>query len=66
MNNGRDNMEQREFLERKDERIGRRPERGSAWMSTLGIVGGVALAGLAALVIVALPDIRRYIKISTM
>lgn len=59
-------MERREFLERKDERIKRRPERGYAWVSTLGIVSGVALAGLAALVIVALPDIRRYIKISTM
>ena len=32
----------------------------------LSIVGGVALIIVAATVIVSLPDIKRYIKISTM
>ncbi len=35
---------------------------GTAWK----IVGGAALALAAAAVIVSLPDIKRYIKISTM
>ncbi|MDT5156153.1 MAG: hypothetical protein QOC99_538 [Acidobacteriota bacterium] len=30
------------------------------------IVGGAALVAMAAVVIVSLPDIKRYIKISTM
>lgn len=30
------------------------------------IVGGVALAAVAALVIVSIPDIKRYIRISRM
>ncbi len=29
-------------------------------------IGGIALLGVAALVIVSLPDIKRYVKISTM
>lgn len=33
---------------------------------TLKIIGGAALAALVAGVIVALPDLKRYIKISTM
>jgi len=44
----------------------KRGEWKSPGLNTLSIVGGIALIGLAALVIVALPDIRRYIKISTM
>jgi hypothetical protein len=35
---------------------------GTAWK----IVGGAALALVAAAVIVSLPDIKRYIRISTM
>ncbi len=35
---------------------------GTAWK----IVGGTALALVAAAVIMSLPDIKRYIKISTM
>jgi hypothetical protein len=38
------------------------PEKISVWH----IVGGAALVGLAALVIVNIPDIKRYIRISTM
>lgn len=59
-------MERREFLERKDGRIGRRGAQESPGLSVLSIVGGIALIGLAALVVVTLPDIKRYIKISTM
>ncbi len=60
-------MEREEYLERRDERIARREEDESA--GGLGIwsaLGGIALLGVAALVIVTLPDIRRYIKISRM
>ncbi|MBA3633836.1 MAG: hypothetical protein H0W58_13680 [Acidobacteria bacterium] len=35
---------------------------GTAWK----VVGGTALALMAAAVIISLPDIKRYIKISTM
>jgi hypothetical protein len=35
-------------------------------MNIWSIVGGVALIAAAAAVIVSLPDIKRYIKISTM
>jgi hypothetical protein len=35
-------------------------------MKMWSIVGGVALVAAAALVIANLPDIRRYIRISTM
>jgi len=63
-------MERMEGLERKNERIERRGKSESSGIGTLGLVGGIAggiaLLGLAALVIVTLPDIRRYIKISTM
>lgn len=62
-------MERNELVKRDDERVlqryrwrGRRsPELGIAT-----VIGGIALLGLAALVMVALPDIKRYIKISTM
>ncbi len=59
-------MAQRETLERKNDAIERRDEGGSSRMNMLGIVGGITLVALAALVVVTLPDIRRYIKISTM
>jgi hypothetical protein len=39
-----------------------RPQKISVWH----IVGGIALVGLAAVVIAALPDVKRYIRISTM
>ncbi len=59
-------MERSEYLERNDEWIERREDRESAGVGVLGIIGGIALLGLAALVVVTLPDIKRYVKISTM
>lgn len=44
----------------------RPPERQSRQTSLLYAVGGIALVGLAAMVVLALPDIKRYIRISTM
>lgn len=38
----------------------------SSGMGVGSIVGGAALLAVAALVIVSIPDIKRYIKISTM
>ncbi len=38
----------------------------SSGHTMLGIAGLMALVGVAALVVVTLPDIKRYIKISTM
>jgi hypothetical protein len=35
-------------------------------MSLWSIIGGGALVGAAAAIIVSIPDIKRYIKISTM
>jgi hypothetical protein len=51
-------MRQNQSLERRE----RRPSGMNMW----SIVGGVALVAMAAAVIVSLPDIKRYIKISTM
>ncbi len=59
-------MERNELVKRDDERVRRRPERRSPEMGIAAVIGGIALLGLAALVIVVLPDIKRYIKISTM
>lgn len=60
-------MERQEHLERRDERIERREENESGGnFGIWSVVGGIALLGVAALVIVTLPDIRRYIKISRM
>ena len=60
-------MEQKEYLERRDKRTApRRREDRSPGIGAMGILGGLALVGVAALVIVSLPDIKRYIKISTM
>ncbi len=39
---------------------------GSAALMAWKIVGGAALALVAAAVIISLPDLKRYIKISTM
>ena len=61
-------MERQDHLERRDERMERRgrDEDNSSAIGVGGIVGGLALIGVVALVIVALPDIKRYIKISRM
>lgn len=43
-----------------------RRERRSSGMSVWTIIGGVSLVAVAALVVMSYPDIKRYIKISTM
>lgn len=43
-----------------------RRERRSSGMSFWSILGGAALVVIAAGVIVSIPDIKRYIKISNM
>ncbi len=62
-------MERRESLERMGERTARRGKENDEEFGGLGIwsvVGGIALLGVAALVISTLPDLKRYIKISRM
>jgi hypothetical protein len=60
-------MERRELPEQRDRRIERRRDHDERRLGMIfGIVGGIALIGIAALVAVTLPDIKRYIKISTM
>jgi len=41
-------------------------EKGSSSMNVWTIVGGLTLVAAAAVVVMSLPDIKRYIKISTM
>jgi hypothetical protein len=60
-------MERKESLERRERRIERRARHDERRLGIIfGIVGGIALIGIAALVAVTLPDVKRYIKISTM
>ncbi len=60
-------MEQQKHLERRDERVARRREKeASGGFGVWSVVGGMALLGAAALVFTALPDLKRYIKISRM
>lgn len=60
-------MERKEFLERQDRKLERRDDADERRLGLVfGVVGGLALIGLAALVAISLPDIKRYIKISTM
>jgi hypothetical protein len=60
-------MERQEQLEERDERIARREENFSGDKSEIwSAVCGIALLGVAALIIVTLPDIKRYIKMSGM
>lgn len=59
-------MKEQNELERIQERIVRRRTDQSHGISIWQAVGGIALIGLAAIVIVTLPDIKRYIKISSM
>lgn len=58
-----------EHIERRENRnqgaeIGR--HQAEPRISVWHIVGGIALVGLVAAAIVAVPDLKRYIKISTM
>lgn len=61
-------MERKEHLQKRDEGIAprRHREEDSSSLGVGSIVGGILLLGIAALVIVSLPDLKRYIKISTM
>ncbi len=59
-------MERRELVDRDERHFERRCESASPKFGLLHVAGGIALLGLTALVIVSLPDIRRYIKISRM
>ncbi len=60
-------MERQESLEQGNERIARREdEESEAGLGVWSIVGGIALLGVAALVISTLPDLKRYLKISRM
>ena len=61
-------MEHAKIARREKKRMVNRSENaGSSVAATAWkIVGGTALALFAAAVIVSLPDIKRYIKISTM
>lgn len=58
-------MERREIEKYGDkhlEKLSDNKRDGIVWKA----FGGIALLGLAALVVVSLPDIKRYIKISSM
>ena len=60
-----DSVGERSSLMKRNRSLERR-ERGSSGLNLWPIVGGAALLVAAAAVIVSLPDIKRYIKISTM
>jgi hypothetical protein len=59
-----DEPQQGSSVMRRGESMERRERKSS--MNVWTIVGGLALVAAAAAVIVSLPDIKRYIKISTM
>ena len=52
---------------RREESLERRKdERRSSGISLWPVIGGIAIVAAAAAVIISLPDIKRYIKISQM
>lgn len=60
-------MHHNEMEKRRDNQyVSRHESETSAAATAWKIVGGAALALFAAAVIVSLPDIKRYIRISTM
>ena len=59
-------MERKEQAGRDERRVERHREREMPRFGVLHLAGGIALIGLGALMIVALPDIKRYIRISRM
>ncbi len=60
-------MENNKMERREDNRqMARYRDEGSAAATAWKIVGGTALALALVTVVIALPDIKRYIKISTM
>ena len=60
-------MEENRRMEKiKDMPPGRRQENESGGFSVWHLVAGLAVVGAAVLLITVAPDIKRYIKISTM
>ncbi len=60
-------MENIEPRVRRDERSNLERRRDTlSKLSLWHVIGGAALIGLAAVVIATLPDVKRYIKISSM
>ena len=60
-------MEHNKMEKRNNKRyLENHKSEGSAALTAWKIVGGAALALAAAAVIITLPDLKRYIKISTM
>jgi hypothetical protein len=62
-------MEERDFRDKRDDRLvrQRRDDYGSDGLPIVPmVIGGLALIGLTAVIIAVFPDIKRYIKISTM
>ena len=53
-----------EGLMRRDQSLAKQNRKPTSMIWS--IVGGAALVAVAALVIVSIPDIKRYIRISTM
>ena len=51
---------------KREESLERRSERRSSGLTLWSVIGGIAIVAAAAAVIVSLPDIKRYIKISQM
>jgi hypothetical protein len=51
---------------KRNEYLQRSVKRPSSGVGLWSIIGGAALVAAAAAVIVSIPDIKRYIKISTM
>ncbi|CAN5422310.1 hypothetical protein BH20ACI1_BH20ACI1_04710 [soil metagenome] len=59
-------MNHNEIERRDNQRMSRHQSETTAAGTAWKLVGGAALALVAAAVIVSLPDIKRYIRISTM
>ncbi len=59
-------MHHNEMERRDNQQMSRHQSKTSVAATAWKIVGGTALALVAAAIIVSLPDIKRYIRISTM
>jgi len=58
-------MTQNQSLERRQPLV-RRERKSSGGMGLWSVVGGAALLAVAAMVVVSIPDIQRYMKIRAM
>ena len=59
-------MKERDELEGYEDEIERYRRHRSVGESLVFVVGGLVIVGLATLVAISLPDLKRYIRISTM